>query len=167
MDQATERQLMRWLHGELTAAEVAALERRLEEEPELAARYRRLQEVWGSLELAPEAPVPAGFATRVMAEVGSSGSSPARSALRPQWAAALALGIILGVGAGLTLPEPPPQGPPVEEVAGGALASLEQPWEDEPEDAWPWPEPAGSLADEYWRALDEIGRDEAGGGEEL
>ncbi|MDY7094579.1 MAG: hypothetical protein SX243_16530 [Acidobacteriota bacterium] len=158
MDQATERQLMRWLHGELTPAEVAVFERRLEEEPELADRYHRLREVWGGLEPPPEPPVPAGFSHRVMAAVASVESSTASwGALRPQWAAvALVLGLTLGVGAGLTLPETPAVEPPTEEVLEAGIG-----------DTWPWPEPAGSLADEYWRALDEMNGDRAYGGETL
>lgn len=180
MDQVTERQLMRWLHGELPPAEAAALERRLEADPELADRARRLREVWGSLEPPPESPVPAGFTTRVMTAVASSGSSsPGWAALRPQWAAALALGLSLGIGAGWTIPVAPSSGVSPGVSMEGSLARWEPPpsavkgpplergLEEDMEDAWTWPEPAGSLADEYWQALHELHGQEASDGEEL
>jgi anti-sigma factor RsiW len=103
-----EKDLMRLLHGELPEARAAELRARLDREPELARAYRRLAARWEGLALPPEAPVPPGFSSRVMAHVRATGSegAPLSWALAPTWvraaaAAALVGGLALGAGLGL------------------------------------------------------------------
>lgn len=105
MNEQAERQIVRAVTGELSAAELAELRRRLAADPDLAAAERRLARAWSELDLPAEAP-PLGFATRVMAAVRSqrAASSAGWSAL-PRWAkaaaaVALAAGIALGAGLG-------------------------------------------------------------------
>ncbi len=101
-----ERDLMRWLHGELPPERAARLEARIAREPELARRYRRLAATWGRLELPPAAPAPPGFAARVAAraEEARARSSAEAEAFAPAWVrAAGALAVALGVTAGASL----------------------------------------------------------------
>jgi anti-sigma factor RsiW len=107
--------LLRLLHGELSAAAEARLRDRLAREPELAAALRRMEVTWDLLELPPAAPAPSGFAARVAAraaEQGRSRTGEAESApFRPAWAramaaAALTAGIVAGAAVGwLVIPE--------------------------------------------------------------
>ena len=102
MNPMDERDLMRLLHGELSAADARELEARLAREPELAAARRRLERSWGGLAL-PAAAAPPGFAGRVMARVREEAAGPLSWSLAPRWvrataAAALAAGIALGAG---------------------------------------------------------------------
>jgi len=108
MNRATELDLMRLLHGELPEDQARALRGRLEREPELAAAWARLERTWNGLELPPAAPAPSGFAQRALARArreAGNGLSWATWSAAPRWvraaaAAALAAGLVLGVGAG-------------------------------------------------------------------
>lgn len=106
----TESDLMRLLHGELPEAGARELRARLEREPALAEEYRRLRQAWEGLALPPAAPVPPGFAQRVMARARAEARTDSLS-LRgaPGWvramaAAALVAGTVLGIGVGGRLP---------------------------------------------------------------
>ena len=112
MTKAKERQLMRWLHGELPPDEARRLERELErgQREQLSAAHQRLVQVWDSLEL-PPSELPAGFSASVVKaarelcadelynrEVGNGELS---WSLAPAWArggaaAALLTGLLLG-----------------------------------------------------------------------
>jgi anti-sigma factor RsiW len=95
-----ERRLLRLLSGELPEAEASALRQRLEREPELAARFARLNRSWSDLELPPAAAAPPGFAARVLARAKEAedrlGWSVAPLWVRATAAAALVLGVVLG-----------------------------------------------------------------------
>jgi anti-sigma factor RsiW len=114
MKRGTDHDLMRLLHGELPAAEAHELRERLAGEPALAAAYRRLEQTWQGLSLPPAAPVPLGFAGRVMTRVRSRSAAGAFSwSSAPGWvrataAAALVAGAALGLGVGRSWPEPQP-----------------------------------------------------------
>lgn len=103
---ASERSiLMRLVHGELSPEEARRLEQRLDREPELRARYERLRASWEALELPPPPPAPAGFRDRVVAAARHSRGREVSWAGAPLWAragaaAALAAGLLLGVGVG-------------------------------------------------------------------
>jgi anti-sigma factor RsiW len=105
--------LVRLLHGELPAAEAAALRARLAREPELAAAHDRLAAAWAAAEPPPAAPPPAGFTARVMARVRAESRAPGW-AQAPPWARAAAAaaalaGMLAGVGLGLRLPAAAPE----------------------------------------------------------
>jgi len=110
MTSGTEHDLIRLLAGELDPAEASSLEDRIRREPELAAAYQRLERTWRGLELPPTAPVPPGFAGRVMVRArnqsasGSISWSSAPGWVRATAAAALVAGAVLGVGVGRSLP---------------------------------------------------------------
>lgn len=134
---ADERLLLRLLHGELPPDETAALERRLEGEPALAARYRRLAELWHGLELPPAA-VPVDFRRDVLRAVErrvADDGTPAPAWLRLAAAAALLVGLGLGVGLGRL----------------GVAAAGEQ-------ESWPvLVDEAPTLAERYWQSLEASG----------
>ncbi|MGD2113575.1 MAG: hypothetical protein PVG07_00875 [Acidobacteriota bacterium] len=150
-----DRRLVRFLHGELPAEEAEALRRRLQREPEVAARLRRLEATWDALELPPPAAAPPGFAARVAArarrEPGISRISRMgaddRAAFRPAWVRAAAAGALAGglaAGAVLgwaTLPEER-QGP-----AEGSTATFDELPVEAASESIP------SLAEAYWTAL--------------
>jgi anti-sigma factor RsiW len=112
MTRGTEQDLMSLLHGELPANEARVLQARLQNEPELAAAYRRLEQAWQGLSLPPASPVPPGFAGRVMAHVRSQSApgglpwSAAPGWVRATAAAALVAGAALGIGVGRSWPAP-------------------------------------------------------------
>jgi anti-sigma factor RsiW len=90
------------LDGELDAAGMMAIERRLAAEPDLAARYARLEALRAAMRKhAPREPAPEALRKRMEALA----STPASTAPRPRapWtaalAAALAFGLVLGAGA--------------------------------------------------------------------
>ena len=145
MNRSTEMDLMRRLHGELTAEEARELDARLGRDPELARRYARLRERWESLVLPPAAqaaPVPPGFTGRVMAHVEAAALAGEGSALSwsraPIWvraAAAAALVAGMALGASLSLL---PQGSSLDALPGTASMGERVP-----------------LADSYWSAVEE------------
>ncbi len=133
-DEAAERQLMRWLHDELPAAERAELAARLAVDPRLAASFARLRAAWDGLELPAERPVPAAFRRELMAKLeGEHRRRPASGFHSLGWArmaSALALVAGIGMGTGATL-----------------LVSTEAPVEPDELAA------EDSLADDYWTAF--------------
>lgn len=136
-----ERQLMRRIHGELSAAEAAELERRIAGDPELEALERRYRALWAELELPPPAALPADFAAGVAAEARRR-AGELRLATAPGWvragaAAALVGGMLLGalLGGGFAVSEP--------------VAEQETAYYDAPL----------SLAESYWLTLEESSGD--------
>jgi anti-sigma factor RsiW len=145
MRRGDTEELIRLLAGELPPAAAAALSARIGREPELAAAFRRLEEVWRAADPAPAADgsfasvVPPGFAVRVMARVRREAAGAAAPAalswsaaplpVRAAGAAALAAGLVLGAGlatlrvsagvagvSGAAVPVPPA----AAEAAGGS-----------------------------------------------
>ncbi len=144
-----ERDLMRLLHGELSAERAARLEARLAREPELARRYRRMAEAWGSLELPPPAPAPPGFAARVAARAEEVGVRAEAEAFSPAWVRAVgALLVAVGVTAGAALSWlAMPPAITVETPSTQAATSASSTGSFETEESLP------SLAEAYWTAL--------------
>ena len=138
-DETTRRALMRLVHGELPEAEARELARRAQREPALAAERARLEAVWEFLELPPVAPVPADFSVRVAQRAEALRGEAVSWSLAPAWVraaavAALAAGLLLGVGAGFLEPR-----------EAAAADSTE----------WSFESGETSLADAYWQALEE------------
>ena len=106
LDAASEGAVLRWLAGEMDAAEARAFEARLAAEPDLARAAEARRRTWRRLEAPASAPgegVPPGFAGRVMSEVRQRAGSSGRGSLSAAWsraagAAALAGGLALGLG---------------------------------------------------------------------
>lgn len=147
----TESDLLRLLHGELPEARARELRARLERDPALAEKYRRLRETWEGLVLPPPSPVPPGFSNRVMARARAE--RPAESlSLRgaPVWvramaAAALVAGTVLGIGVGGRLPVGDNTPPAVRTVP--ATTDETAPSEDLLGD---------SLAGSYWETVEDL-----------
>lgn len=90
------------LDGELDAAGMMGIERRLAGDPALAARYARLEALRSALHKhAPRETAPDALRARMAALASPSASAPGRQ--RAQWyqalAAALAFGLVIGAGA--------------------------------------------------------------------
>ena len=145
MTRGTEHDLIRLLAGELDPAEARGLEDRIRREPDLAAAYQRLERTWRGLELPPAAPVPPGFAGRVMVRArnqsaqGSLSWSAAPGWVRATAAAALVAGAVLGVGVGRSLPVP--------ESRSAAVSTSASSSPSEEEDY--------SLAGSYWSLVED------------
>ncbi|MFN7943212.1 MAG: hypothetical protein U0X73_16600 [Thermoanaerobaculia bacterium] len=111
---ADDAALARWLAGEGSSAERAAIAARLAAEPELAGRARAFENAWRALELAPAAPPPPGFATRVAAAARARDAREGSGAPAPppwmRWAAAAALLAGIAAGAGFGALAAPPAG---------------------------------------------------------
>lgn len=129
MSDVHPNELMRLLHGELSEERAREIRERLAGDPELARRYRELAAVWERLELPPASPPPLGFAARVTAGVrerAAAEAAPLSWSGTPGWAraagaAALAAGLVTGVGLGRgTLAPAAPVGPVTPE-AGSAV----------------------------------------------
>jgi anti-sigma factor RsiW len=140
MHRRTEMDLMRLLHGELPPERAAELRGRLDREPDLAERYRRLAADWEGLALPPPASPPPGFSGRVMAHVrGAAAEGTTLSwSLAPTWvraaaAAALVAGLALGAELGLL-----PSGRSAETFPGTLAMGEREP-----------------LADSYWSVFEE------------
>ena len=110
MREKTRRRLLCLLTGELVGAEADELRQRLSTEPELRRAYRRLEELWGELELPHPAAAPLGFAPRVARAADGVRAATAaqgdriRWSLAPTWAqAAAALALAGGIVLGLSL----------------------------------------------------------------
>ena len=125
MSDVHPQELMRLLHGELADERAREIRRRLAGDPALARRYHELAAVWERLELPPASPPPLGFAARVTArarERSAAAAAPLSWSGTPGWAraagaAALAAGLVTGVGLGRgTLA-------PASEAVGGGLGS--------------------------------------------
>ncbi len=109
-----DRRLLRYLHGELDAAQARELEQAFEADPELHRRYQRLRRIWSSLEAPPASPVPEDFSSGVMAEVRRL---PASGAPQPAsaWGRLAAVSMLgVGLGLGLGLGQLPPREPQEE-----------------------------------------------------
>ena len=141
--QDDKRELMRWLHGELSEAEADRLRARLEAEPALARERDRLERVWTSIPDAPAPDLPADFAAQVVASAAgraqesafpswSLAPAAARWAMFPAALGAIALGAALATA-------PAVQPAAVRPTAAHPAAT--------PESAIP------TLADGYWRLL--------------
>ena len=107
-DKELDRRLMRYLHGELPAAEVQELRAELARDPSLQARLHELHRLWQGLKAAPPTPVPYGYVGKVqrLAEEQRrrEGTSALGWAAAPPWARALAGAALLGgvaIGVGL------------------------------------------------------------------
>jgi anti-sigma factor RsiW len=144
MTRGTEQDLIRLLHGELPPDEARELRERMRREPDLADAYGRLERTWSGLALPPAAPVPAGFAGRVMAHARSLPTpGPLSWRAAPRWvrataAAALVAGAALGVEAGRSWPaaeKPPEPTPAVSSLAGPEYNLAEGYWDVVDDDA--------------------------------
>ena len=107
-DREADRRLMRYLHGELPAAEVQELRAELARDPALQARLHELHRLWQGLKSAPPTPVPYGYVGKVQRLGEERQRRAASSALgwgaAPPWARALAGAALLGgvaIGVGL------------------------------------------------------------------
>ena len=134
MSKQVELQLMRLLHGELSAEESRHWRRRLEIEPPLAALYADLKSLWSGLETAMPAPADPRMRAAVRARLQRVESTSGWAQLSPGWAralaaAALATGIGLGILAG-----------------SGSVSEVEASLFDQTEP---------SLAESYWLAMTE------------
>ncbi len=106
-----ETELSKALLGDSEARRALALRRAAS--PELAVELDRYERAWERLELAPPAPVPAGFAARTAAAVAAETAEMAAESsllpgftLSPAWAgfaaaALVAFGVLGGAGLGL------------------------------------------------------------------
>lgn len=98
-----ERRLLRLLTGEASADEARTIRADLDSDPELAARFARLQSVWEGLELPEPAGAPPGFARRVTARLPDPSEPDSLLGLAgaPIWArTAAALALTLGLATG-------------------------------------------------------------------
>lgn len=137
MTRGIENDLILLLHGELPPDEARELRARMRREPELAEAFGRLERTWSGLTLPPAAPVPAGFAGRVMAHARSQPTPGALSwTAAPRWvraaaAAALLAGAALGAGVGRSWPaaEKPPEPAPVSTLAATEYSLAEGYWD--------------------------------------
>lgn len=137
MNRRMELDLMRLLHGELPEERARELRARMERDPALAREYRRLQESWEGLVLPPTAPVPPGFAQRVVAHARSEQAAPVPGWVRATAALALILGTVVGAGVGGSWPLP--ETARVETVEQEEPSTLE-----------------GSLAESYWTTIEDL-----------
>jgi anti-sigma factor RsiW len=107
-DRVTDRRLIRYLHGELPAADVQALRAELARDPALQARLHELHRLWQGLKAAPPTPVPYGYVSKVQRVAEEQRRREASTALgwaaAPPWVRALAGAALLGgvaIGVGL------------------------------------------------------------------
>jgi hypothetical protein len=131
-----DRRLIRYLHGELPAAEARLLEAELQRDPALTARLVELRRLWSGLQPPPPTPAPF-FVPRLqrLAEERrrTAGASLLGWGMAPPWARALAgaallAGVALGIGLG-RLPARPAataSGPGAATVAGAPMAPAGQ-----------------------------------------
>jgi anti-sigma factor RsiW len=156
MTRGTEQDLIRLLHGELPPDEALELRARLRREPELAEAFSRLERTWSGLALPPAAPVPAGFAGRVMAHARSQPTPAILSwtavprRVRAVAAAALLAGAALGVGVGRSWPaaDKAPEPAPASSLAATEATEY-------------------SLAEGYWDVVDDDEAAAPDAGEEI
>jgi ferric-dicitrate binding protein FerR (iron transport regulator) len=97
----TELMFVRLLYGELAEADAQALRERIAQEPELARAWARWNAAWEGLAAPPATPVPAGFATRVMARARQQSRAVLGWSVAPLWvrtvaATALVVGVVVG-----------------------------------------------------------------------
>lgn len=143
-----EKDLVRLLHGELEREAASRLRRRIAEDPELEARFRRLSETWDRLEPPAPSPVPQ-LADEMLARVRRERES-LRWQSAPLWAR-VAAGIALPVG-----------------LALGLIAAQEAPGAPEPRsasEAWSSAYEEATergLADAYYELVVQGGNEEEG-----
>lgn len=138
------RELVRWLAGELSADAGRELEARLAADPVAASRREAFRSVWEGLAEAPEHGVPPGFVTAVMGKVRAEGATEPSFAASPGWArlvaaGALAAGVALGAVVG-TLSAPGASADPTSVPSAG----------EESANLWSDPGPGES----YWLAVE-------------
>jgi len=109
-DARRDRQLIRYLTGELDAASARAVARRLAEDPEWARRYAALRATWGTLEPLANEPSAPGLARQILDRARREPRSELWAAV-PLWlragaALALPLGLALGLGLSPDAAEP-------------------------------------------------------------
>lgn len=119
--------LCAYLDGELSDERAREVTTWLEGQPEALAEAERQRRLWDLLGRYADEPVPAGFAARVLGEVGAAGRPALRAAGAPRWfqrprvlAAAATLLVALGAGALWRA-----RGREALPVAGVELAALE------------------------------------------
>ncbi|MEM9292544.1 MAG: hypothetical protein AAGD01_12755 [Acidobacteriota bacterium] len=148
MKTVNERQLMRYLHGELPAAEAVHVEEALRRDPALRQVLDGLESSWSSLQLPPVEPAPLGFSTRIAARA-RGGVEPAGllSSLgegsrwvRATAAAALLSGLVVGASLGWWMQPRVDPGAATEDPQLVVDEGLDLFFEE-------------SLADHYWNAL--------------
>ncbi|MEM7480852.1 MAG: hypothetical protein AAF481_06735 [Acidobacteriota bacterium] len=163
---STERLLWRDLHGELSAAERRGLEERLAADPALAAERDRLAVLWQGLELPEPQPVPLGLTERIMARARERRRTALPPWIRAASAAALAGGLVLGVGLGSLAPEAVDAVAETAEVTDAGSPDAGSPDAGSPDAGSPdaGSAEAGGLADEYWRMLEAFESDAAAAG---
>lgn len=108
-DRAADRRLMRYLHGELPAKDVRELRAELAKDPALQARLAELHRLWQGLQPSPPTPAPFGYVPKIQRLAEQKRTTAATRvvgwSMAPSWvgalaAAALATGVVLGVGLG-------------------------------------------------------------------
>lgn len=143
MSDDVRRELMRLLHGELSAGQAEQLQSRMDRSPALKAEWERLQPLWQALELPAVEPAPSAFAHQVRLRMNEQPSDYSWGwTPMPVWARAVAvLALAAGLGTGAFVAE-----------LGSGPVWFEMPGEE-------------TLADSYERALGQVagGPDEEGG----
>jgi anti-sigma factor RsiW len=162
-----ELDLMRLLHGELPEEKARALRQRIAHDPALAEAWRRLEAGWEGLSLPPPAPVPPGFAGRVMARARAEGAERTGLSLHgaPAWvrataAAALVAGTVLGIGVGAGVGErwPAPASTSTPDGTAAEIADAESITDESySQDV--------SLAESYWEAVEGLSDEGGSSGE--
>lgn len=126
---STQRQLMKYLHGELDPARAREFERRLEAEPELRDELEAMRAVWASLDTPAPAPAPPHLVERTVARLAAEPRIGWSPGLRWAAAAAVLAGIGLGSAVGLTLDNSlvdPAAGYPAPSMAERYVTLLEE-----------------------------------------
>ncbi|MEO1367800.1 MAG: hypothetical protein AAFX50_11540 [Acidobacteriota bacterium] len=161
-ERAEQLQLRRWL-GELDAGEAAELEALEAADPASRDRVERLRATWEELQPPPDLEAPT-LAPRIMAAVRADESSVVgplwggggRGTLAPRLAAVAVL--LVGTALGVWLSPPLDPAASVDPTALSAtLPAIGSAAEGQGEFESLVPEAAPSLAEAYWRALEETG----------
>ena len=104
MKQVDDRRLALLVRGELSSAEEAVLQKRLELEPGLRNEYERMMLAWSDLELPEPAPAPVAFAERIRARAQEGTSTDLSWSRAPGWArVAAALALVTGLALGVAV----------------------------------------------------------------
>ncbi|KFN47613.1 sigma-E factor negative regulatory protein [Arenimonas metalli] len=117
IDDRLKEQLSAWLDGELPADEARFLQRRLDNDPALRARFERWQLASACLRGQPVRLMPAAFAERVQAGLGPA--APAR-ARWPWFASAAAAVLMVALLPNMLATDAGPGLPPAADLAGAA-----------------------------------------------
>ena len=136
MTSENRARLILLLHEELREGEATALRERLRHDPELAAEYSELEELWTGLELPEPKPAPLGSAERVSLAAVRVRDDRVSWSMAPRWAQAVAAfalagGVALGLGLGLAS---------AVELSEDSTSFVADP----------------TLAESYWQLLDEL-----------